>query len=339
MIQMRGTDVKYIPALLVMSLLLTACIGSGGGGSADGVPIMLERNTEFDGESLRFFVTLDDETETSVNTTDNVIQTAPGVTPVPGHQAQAWTFLKITDDATSVAHALVSWDPDDPSDYLMAGWWAEFPDQKPPLSLRGAERYAIIDGPALDHGVAPQLPVDGTATYAGPAGGLYAYEAGSDWGENEGEFVIEEYQGTVTLSVDFEDGTLKGCIGCVGDLVTQRAHFGVFLGQDVSDVQGIAKDYELHLATAIIREDGKFDRDRVTLKHPERNVTLAEGYWGGSLSSRQDTDGNPRLVAGFNNVYFEESDGSAGSLAGSFVGVSETFRNNGVSRFPPSSDK
>ena len=125
----------------------------------------------------------------------------------------------------------------------------------------------------------------------------------------------------------------------MGDLVTQRAHFGVFLGQDVSDVQGIAKDYEFHLATAIIREDGTFDRDRVTLKHPERNVTLAEGYWGGTLSRRQDTDGNPRLVGGFNSVYFEESDGSAGSLSGSFVGVSETFRNNGVSRLPPSDDK
>ncbi|MCY4381987.1 MAG: hypothetical protein OXE44_02415 [Nitrospinae bacterium] len=330
---------KYIPVLLVMSLLLTACMGSGAGGSADGVPITLERNTEFDGESLRFFVTLDDGTEASVNTTDDVIGVQPGMTPVPGHQARAWTFLKITDDATSVAYSLVSWDPDDPADYLVAGWWAEFPDQKPPLSLRGSERYAIIDGPALDHGVAPQLPVDGTADYAGPAGGLYAYEAGSDWGENEGEFVIEEYQGTITLTADFQDGTLKGCIGCVGDLVTQRAHFGVFLGQDVSDVQGIAKDYELHLATAIIREDGTFDRDRVTLKHPERNVTLAEGYWGGTLSRRQDTDGNPRLVGGFNSVYFEESDGSAGSLSGSFVGVSETFRNNGVSRLPPSDDK
>ena len=337
--QMRGTDVKYIPVLLVMSLLLTACMGSGGSGPPAEERIQLERNTEFDGESLRFFVTLPDGNVASVNTTDDVIGVQPGMTPVPGHQAQAWTFLKITDDATSVAHALVSWDPDDPADYLMAGWWAEFPDQKPPLSLREAEQFAIIDGPALDHGVASQLPLDGTATYAGPAGGLYAYEAGSDWGENEGEFVLEEYQGTITLTADFQDGTLKGCIGCVGDLVTQRAHFGVFLGQEVSDVQGIAKDYELHLATAIIREDGMFDRDRVTLKHPERTVTLSEGYWGGSFSSRQDTDGNPRLVAGFSNVYFEESDGSAGVLTGSFVGVSETFRDNGVSRFPPSDDK
>ncbi len=337
---MKETDVRYIPVLLVLSLLLTACMGSGGSGPPPEGGIMLERNTEFDGESLRFFVTLDDGTEASVKTPDDVIETLPGMTPVLGHQARTWTFLKITDDATSVAHSLVSWDPDDPADYLMAGWWARFPGQKPPdLSFRESERFAIIDGPELDHGIAPQLPVDGTATYAGPAGGLYAYEAGSDWGENEGEFVIEEYQGTIVLTADFEDGTLKGCIGCVGDLVTRRGHFGVFLGQEVSDVQGIAKDYELHLATAIIREDGMFDRERVTVKHPERSITLSEGFWGGALSSRQDTDGNPRLVAGFSGVYFEESDGSAGELVGSFVALSERFRENGVSRFPPVEDK
>ena len=301
--------------------------------------MMLERFSEFDGESLRFFLTLTDGTEASVNTADDAIQTAPGMTPVPGHQARAWTFLKITEDATSVAHALVSWDPDDPADYLLAGWWTQFPGQKPPLSFKGSERYGIIDGPALNHGVAPQLPIDGTASYAGPAGGRYSYEFGSDWGENEGEFVIEEYQGMVTLTVDFEDGALKGCIGCVGDLVTQRAHFGIFLGEEVNDAQGVARDYELHLATAIIREDGRFYRDRIILRHPERTVTLAEGRWGGFLSSRQDTDGNPRLAAGISGVRFEESDGSAGVFYGSFVGVSETFGNNGVSRFPPGNDQ
>ncbi len=327
---------KNIPVLLVMMLALTACMGSGGGSSPPAEDrIQLERNTEFDGESLRFFISLDDGTEESVNTTDDVYASGPGATPIPGHQARTWTFLKITDDATSVAHALVSWDPDDPSDYLMAGWWARFPDQEPPLSFKDFMPFGIIDGPELDHGVVPQLPIDGTASYAGPAGGLYAYVFGSDWGENEGEFVIEEYQGAVTLAVDFADGTLKGCIGCVGDLVTQRGHFGVFLGQEVSDVQGIVKDYELHLATAIIREDGMFDRDRVTLKHPERTVTLAEGFWGGALSSRQDTDGNPRLVMGFSGVVFEESDGSRGEFVGSFLALSERFRESGVSRFPP----
>ena len=330
---------KNIPVLLVMMLALTACMGSGGG-PPEGVPINLYRNTEFDGENLRLFVNLSDGSEASVSTTHDVIGVQPGMTPVPGHQSRAWTFQKVTEDGTSIAHALVSWDPDEPADYIAAGWWAQFPDQKPPeLSFSDSERFAIIDGPSLDHGVAPQLPVDGTAAYAGPAGGLYAYVFGSDWGESEGEFVLEEYQGTITLAVDFADGTLKGCIGCVGDLATQRAHFGVFLGQELGDAQGVARDYEIHLATAIIREDGRFERNRVTLRHPERTITLSEGFWGGSLSSRQDTDGNPRLVAGFSGVYFEESDGSAGELFGSFVALSERFGENGVSRFPPPQDK
>ena len=338
MVIARGPDMKSISMLLVMMLALTACMGSGSG-PPEGVPIKLERNTEFDGESLRLFVRFRDGIEESVNTTDDVIGVQPGMTPMPGHQARALTFLKITDDATSVAHALVSWDPDAPADYLVAGWWARFPDQEPPLSFEDFMPLRIIDGPELDHGVAPQLPIDGTASYAGPAGGLYGYEFGSGWGENEGDFVLEEYQGTATITADFEDGTLKGCIGCVGDLVTQRAHFGVFLGEEVSDVQGIARDYELHLATAILREDGMFDRDRVTLKHPERTITLSKGFWSGALSSRQDTDGNPRLVMGFSSVGFEESDGSEGVLIGSFLALSERFRENGVSRFPPPQDK
>ena len=39
--------------------------------------------------------------------------------------------------------------------------------------------------------------------------------------------------------------------------------------------------------------------------------------------------GNPRLVAGFSDAYFEESDGSAGSFFGTFVALSEPFRVSG----------
>ena len=159
--------------------------------------------------------------------------------------------------------------------------------------------------------------------------------AGSDWGANEGAFVIDEYQGAVTLTADFADGTLRGCVGCVGDLVTRRAHFRVFLGEQLIDVQAVAADYEIHLATAILREDGMFERDRVTVRHPERTITESEGAWGGALSSRQDADGNPRLVAGFSGASFKESDGSEGEFFGSFLGLSERFTETGTSRLPP----
>ena len=325
---------KPIPILLVFALALTASACLRRDVAVPVQPehiIQLKRNTEFDGANLRLFVPLDDGTEASVNTTDDLIEGLPGTTPIPDHQATAYTFQKVTQD-TSIAHALLSYDPDNPEDYIVFGWWTQFNDQQPPdLSLEDSAQYGIVDGPELDHGVAPQLPTDGTAAYVGPAEGLYAYKTGSDWGENEGVDVLDEYQGTVTLTADFADGTLKGCIGCVGDLVTQRRHFGVFLGQDLIDVEAVPKDYELHLATAFIREDGNFERERIVLRHPERTVTQSEGFWGGFLSSRQDADGNPRLGAGFSVVVFEESDGSEGSFAGSFLGLSETFRETGVS--------
>ena len=315
-------------AVLVAGVLaLSACAGGNPPDDAFG----LARNTEYDGERLRLFTTLGDETQLSVNTADDVFQILPGVTPMPGHRARAWTFLKIEEGDTSVAHALLSGNPNDPTDYIVFGWWAQFPGQTPPVSFEGSRLQAIIDGPELDHGIIPELPVDGSATYMGPAGGLYVYEPPVDEGEDECFCVVDEYQGTVNLTADFADGTLKGCIGCVGDLVTRRAHFGAFLGRELIDMGAVAKDYELHLATAIIRDDGMFERNKVILKHPERTITLSEGDWAGALSSRQDSKGDPRLVAGFNFVYFEENDGSAGIFRGSFLGLSEPFRQTGVS--------
>ena len=327
--QDRGTNVRPSPILLVLVLALTAC--------ASDPPTQeswqLERNTEFDGRTLRFFVTLDDGTVASVNTDENLIEVLRGATPMPGHQARTLTFFKVKKEGTSLSHALLSWDPENPEDYLVFGWWAEFVGQSPPvLSLADSERWALVDGPELDHGVVPELPVGGTATYLGQAGGLYRYVPGGELGEDVDNIVLEEYQGTLTLTADFFDATVKGCIGCVGDLVTRRAHFGSILGEEVDAPQGTAKDYELHLASAIIREDGHFLRNRVILRHPDRTVTKSEGYWGGVFSSRQDTDGNPRLAAGFSGVDFEEGDGARGEFFGSFLGLSERFRENGASR-------
>ena len=201
----------------------------------------------------------------------------------------------------------------------MAGWWAEFPGQKPPdLSFSDWQGYGIVDGPEIDVSVPPDLPLEGTANYAGMAGGLYRYS-------NEDIDVIDEWEGVLTLTADFADRSVSGCIGCVGDLVTRRAHFRTFLGDEVVDRDGLAKDYELHLGTAILEDNSAFERDRVTVRHPSRTVVRSDGGWGGSLSNRPDADGNPRLAAGFGWVSFEEADGSGGRFFGTFVGLSETF--------------
>lgn len=316
---------KLMLSLSGIALTLAACASGGP------EPFHLDRNTEFDGETLRVFVTLrEDGRFASVSTPDDVIDTRPAKTPIPGHTAQDWTFFRHTEEGDSIAYSLVSWDPDNPADYLMAGWWAEFHGGLGPEPvIWDAERWALVDGPEIDHGIIPQLPASGTASYAGTAGGLYQYEFGSDWGENAGKWVIDEYEGIVTLTADFMDGSLRGCIGCVGDLVTRRAHFGVILGADPIDMEGVAKDYELHLGTALYRDDGMFERGHVTVVHPEREIVEQEGWWAGALSSKPDADGAPRLVAGFGGADYEEADDSWGEFFGSFIALSGAFREAG----------
>ena len=115
----------------------------------------------------------------------------------------------------------------------------------------------------------------------------------------------------------------------MGDLITRRAHFGVFLGDEVRDVRSIAAGYELRFGETTMNPDGTFESTGVTVSHPERTVARSEGHWGGSLSSIPDRAGNPRLAAGFSGAEFEESDGSIGSFFGTFVALSEPFRASG----------
>ena len=94
-------------------------------------------------------------------------------------------------------------------------------------------------------------------------GGSTDTSSGATGERDEGEFVIEEYQGTVTLTADFADGTIRGCIGCVGDLVSQRAHFGVFLGDELMRHRGPSpRTTSSTSPPQYLREDGMFERDR-----------------------------------------------------------------------------
>lgn len=311
---MNGQVEATFPLLLALLAHSLAACAMGTQDAEEG--IRFERNSEFAGPHLRVFLTLLDGSEASVNTADDAIGTRPGETPIPGHEARDWTFLKDAEAGTTFAHALVSWDPANPADYLMAGWWIQFPGQHlPDLSFADTEQYGIVDGPEIDSAHPPELPPAGTATYSGDAGGVYAYVPKGDWDAA----ALDEFRGTITLSADFASRTLSGCIGCVGDLSTRRAHFGFILGNEVRDDRSLIADYELHLGAATISPEGTFETDGITVTHPERTQVSSEGFWGGQLSSIPNGDGEPRLVTGFSSVDFAESDGSEASIAGAFV--------------------
>lgn len=172
---------NHTTTLLCIAVTLTASACTRGTQTAeDDEGIRYVRNSAFEGPYLQVFLTLQDGTDVSVNTTEDTVATRSATTPIPGHQARDWTFVKDTGDGTAVVYALASWNGDAPADYLMAGWWAQFPGQDyPDLSFAESEQYAIVDGPELDPASPPELPHAGQATYAGQAGGLYWYTPGS----------------------------------------------------------------------------------------------------------------------------------------------------------------
>ena len=304
-----------ILVFLLMAGLLAGCQTS----APEEEGIRFERNSQFSTQYLRVYLSLQDGRPLTVNTLDDVESAESFETPIPGHRAQAWRFLKDEKHGTSLAYAAVSWDPDDPADYLMAGWWAYYPDQHPPdLDPLDTEEYSIVDGPEIDPDHPPEVPVSGTASYAGLAGGVYAYVPGATIEERH--FVFDGWEGLATLSADFGEGTVSGCIGCVGDLTVRAAVAPASRG----DVQHDISDYEMHLLEQPFGT-GDFDGGAAEIRHPTREATFSRGRWGGSLSNRLDAAGNPRLIAGFGASYFEEADGSLGNLFGSFVGLSEDF--------------
>ena len=215
-----------ISALLVACLfILTNCNSID---PEDGTKFMFERNSQFSTQYLRVFHDLKDGTPVSVNTLDDATSTAQAETVVPGHRGQEWMFLKEEDHGTSRVHAVASWNPDDSGDHLVYGWWAYFPDQHPPdLDPYNRQWAVIIDGPEfyLEH--PPMMPTIGSASYQGPAFGTYRYEPADRpkdvSSELESFYVEDGWKGQVTLTANFDEGTVSGCIGCVGDLVHRDA--------------------------------------------------------------------------------------------------------------------
>lgn len=144
---------------------------------------------------------------------------------------------------------------------------------------------------------------------------LYAYRAD--------EYVIDEYEGMINLQVDFADRTIEGCIGCQGDLVTRRAHFSAFLGEEVIDTESLVMDHEIHFGALEFDElTGQFSGTGATVVRPDLEIVESDGGWGGQFSERPDAAGLPRLAAGFSSAGFLDENGVEGVFVGTFVALS-----------------
>ena len=285
------------------------------------------RITGFDGQVLHVEFTREDGGAETFNSIRDEWFSWPYAPAIPGHAGRRWTLLKSKSDSTALVYALISWNNDDPTNYLAAGWWLEFPGQfRRSLPLEEAVGSAFYDGPEFDPRRPPRIPDMGVASYTGSIGGLYRYEYGSDWTGYLEPVSVEEFTGMISLTADFSDNTLSGCLGCVGDIELERSHLYLVVGRRQPAPLLLPTDFELHFGASDINADGTFESAEVMVRHPERNIIRSGGDWSGTLSNIPDDDGNPRLVSGLTRAGFVEADGSQGGFRGLFTALSETLR-------------
>ncbi len=337
-IQEENFNMKRHFILILSAFIILGCASGGGGGASDDQGrIDFKRVTKFDGRVLDLEVTRENGRTIRLNTARDSAYSIPSPPLMPNHSGRSWTLYNAASSGTTVVYALVNWDNDRQTDYLAAGWWLHFQGRLrfPRIPIFDAENGIFIDGPELDTSNPPRMPVTGEATYSGGAGGLYIYEYGANWGDLAGSEATEEYGATLTLTADFANRTVRGCLGCTGDINVERTHLRTILGRRPSDdLQAPPTDYELHFGPTPFTRNGNFEQADVRVTHPERNVVGGIGFWGGSFSNRPDGDGNPRLITGFTQSLFQEDDGGRGLFLGLFNALSETYRASGRNQGP-----
>lgn len=327
---------KRLVTVLFATILLAGCGGGGGGAGADRIDF--RRVTSFDSRVLDVEVTNKAGRTLRLNTARDGGYSSSSRPLLPNHSGRAWTLFNASSDDYTVVYALVNWDNDAQTDYLVAGWWIQYEGQPRfrRFPIFAAERGLFIEGTELDAANPPAMPVTGGAAYVGVSGGLYAYQYGSSWGEElAGNEIFEEIQGAIILRADFADKTIQGCIGCVGDLEIQRSHLRIALGwRQGEPPAALPADYEVRLGPTPFTREGAFRAADVRVTHPERGVAQSGGSWEGRFSNKPDGAGHPRLMAGSSLAEFTEADGSRGSIEGIFTALSEPFANPGGSESP-----
>ena len=321
---------KLIALFLV--LLTTGCIGGGSGGISEPPPIPTP-TLEPTPQPFRTQTTFVDNVlsvdvryhggRTRTLDTDRHRDGSWGLylpRPLqPGHISRESILSENHYDGRIVLYTVVDWNDADPSDYLAAGWWLVYPPGAPRWEIEDATRGVFIDGPELDPARPPDLPLTGTATYVGGAGGLYTYNYGRGWGEElAGSSQHTEFVGIIAFTADFENKRLTGCMGCLAPIdIDPGRHLYPYVTWRDPDPAASPADYDLHFS-ASFDAAGAFEGSEITVTHPEREITQTAGTWRGQFSNVPDPDGHPRRVVGSTDVHFAEDDGSTGRFTGIF---------------------
>lgn len=277
-------------------------------------------NTTFTGDRFTLQVNRQDGSAVNLDsardTVFDVVTYSPSENTVTDRPSVDGYIAKVSGNTATVAAVGVEWSSTDYTDYLAGGYWIHFDGNSNDLELG-----AFIDGPAFED-LTHNLPVTGTATYNGRAGGLYLGMSGTDTVSTPGTFEEGQYQGNVRLTADFGTSQISGRIYNVGVYNINGIETN---GNTYFDPYLTSTDYEAHLASVSINPNGTFGGAGVRVTHPDLTITSSTGSWGGRFSNVNDSAGNPRAAAGTHAVYFTTAGGSEAILTGAFYGATEQF--------------
>ena len=282
--------------------------------------------TKFDGTSATVTITREDSGSLSLDTAHALED--GGVRDRDDGHDRRWGLVRATNEDFYVARLNAVWAQDDPSDYMVYGWWAAGDgDLRRPSTVTTGSVGAFADGPEIS-GPPANLPGLGTASYEGNANGFYVARLGSGWGAwglPDETSVAAEWAATATLTADFADGTIQGCIGCEGGVDIEGIAVNGATGQ-TADFRGNSPA-QINLVEAGFTQDGTFRTTAVTytalVDVPAGTpatpaIERTSGSWGGRFSNIPADDGAPRLVAGTVASQAEYADGSRVILVGAF---------------------
>lgn len=134
------------------------------------------------------------------------------------HHLTRYPLFKETKESIWVGNLTASWHNEIPFDFFTNGYWMRLDKGAVAGSVIHAEVGTFVHGPEL--GETHELPTTGTVIYRGFLSGMYTSYYGRSWEPLDPRLVdglkeVGESTGVVVFKVDFDKGTIEGCVGCV----------------------------------------------------------------------------------------------------------------------------
>ena len=135
---------------------------------------------------------------------------------------------------------------------------------------------------------------------------------------------IEEgqYESDLSLTANFQSMTIGGQ---ADNVVLYNVNVLLPNGTEFFDPAAQATTYRVDFGDAPITSNGTFSGNDLTVTSQDYNLDTTTGTWGGQFSGVNDSNGNPRAVAGTNAVYFNSVGGSEAIFTGAFYGATGPF--------------